>query len=85
MSAMQFKPTDPLQALVVKFKEQYGNPSQFIQLICLVPDPSIVLFNDSQLNDMERFCARLERASVLGIDVTFNLGKFYVTLYLPKL
>ena len=79
-SAMQSKPGDPLQALVVKFKEQYGSPNQFIQSIRLVPDPSVVVFNESQLNDMEHFCASPDRASVLGIDVTFNLGKFYVTL-----
>ena len=77
---VQSKPGDPLQALVVKFKEQFGNPNQFIQSIHLVPDPSIVLFNESQLNDMDRFCASTERVSILGLDVTFNLGKFYVTL-----
>ena len=43
---LESKPGDPLQALVVKFKEQYGNPNQFIQSIRLVPDPSIVLFNE---------------------------------------
>ena len=57
---MQSKPGDPLQALVVKLKEQYGNPNQFIQSIRLVPDPSIVLFNESQLNDTENFCASSE-------------------------
>ena len=79
-STMQSKPDDPLQALVVKFKEQYGSLNQFIQSIHLVPDPSIVLFNESQLSDMDHFCTSLERPSVLGLDVTFNLGKFYVTL-----
>ena len=77
---MQSKPGDPLQALVVKFKEQYENPNQFIQSIRLVPAPSIVLFNQTQLSDIEHFCANHEKPSVLGIDVTFNLGKFYVTL-----
>ena len=33
---LESKPGDPLQALVVKFKEQYGNPNQFIQSIRLV-------------------------------------------------
>ena len=46
-STMQSKPGDPLQALVVKFKEQYANPNQFIQSIRLVPDPYIFLFNES--------------------------------------
>ena len=72
-------PNDPLQALVVKFKE-HGSPDRYIQLICLVSDPTIVLFNETQLSDMEQFCASSNKASVLGIDVTFNLGRFYVTL-----
>ena len=57
------------------------NPNQYVQSIHLIPDPTIVLFNDTQLNDnMEQFCASSDRASVLGIDVTFNLGRFYVIL-----
>ena len=74
-------PNDALQDLVVKFKEQSGQPDQSIQSIRLVPDPTIVLFNTTQLNDLAQFCAASDKASVLGIDVTFNLGKFYVTLY----
>ena len=34
--------TDPLQGLVVKFKEQSGQRNQFVQAIQLVPDPTIV-------------------------------------------
>ena len=41
--------TDPLQSLVVKFKEQSGQSCQFVQAIQLVPDPTIVLFNDRQI------------------------------------
>jgi len=44
-----------------------------------VPDPVIVLFNKAQLDDIQQFCAASEKASVLGIDVTFNLEKFYAT------
>lgn len=73
-------PNDPLQSLVVKFKEQNGSHAQFIQSIHLVPDPTIVLFNKDQINDMEQFCTSQRKASVLSIDVTFNLGPFYVTL-----
>ena len=65
------------QALVVKFKEESGSPDRYIQSI---PDPAIVLFNETQLNAIEQFCASSGKASMLGIDVTFNLGRFYVTL-----
>ena len=71
---------DPLQGLVVKFKEQSGQIKQFVQAIQLVPDPTIVLFNDKQINDIEQFCTQQGKTSVLGIDVTFNLGPFYVTV-----
>ena len=37
---------DPLQELVVKFKEVSKRPGQFIQSFRLVPDPTIVLLND---------------------------------------
>ena len=74
------KSSDPLQSLVIKFKQQHGSPDQYIQSIRLVPDPVVVLFNRAQLDDLMQFCASSNRASVLGIDVTFNLGKFYVTL-----
>jgi len=72
--------SNPLQSLVVKFKQQHGNPDQFIQSIHLVRDPAVVLFNQTQLDDVLQFCATSNRASILGIDVTFNLGKFYMTL-----
>ena len=74
------KPSDPLQALVIKFKEQFGSPNQYIQTIQLVPDPIIVLFNKNQLDEMEQFCTHHGKTSVLGVDVTFNLGPFYVTM-----
>ena len=64
---------DPVQALVV-------SPDHCVQLIRLVPNPTIILFNDTQLNDMEQFCALSYKASVLGIDITFIIGRFCVTL-----
>ena len=34
----------------------------------------------SQLNDMVRFCMNPIASCVFGIDPTFNLGKFFVTV-----
>jgi len=42
--------SDPLQDVVVKFKEQSGLPDQLIQSIRLVADPNIIL---TPLNDLE--------------------------------
>ena len=43
---------------------------------------SCVLFTDQQLYDLDRFCANRgsTNTSVLGVDPTFNLGEFYVTV-----
>ena len=72
---------DSLQAMNSTSLEQNGQVDQFIQSIQLVPDTTIGLFNTTQLNDLDQFCgATSGKASVLGIDVTFNLGTFYVTL-----
>ena len=39
-----------------------------------------VLATDAQLANIRRFCTVPGEACVLGIDPTFNLGKFYVTI-----
>ena len=57
-----FNPNDPPQALVVKFKEQSGSLGQFVQSIRLVPDPAVVLFNETQLIDIEQFCGSLGKS-----------------------
>ena len=42
-----------------------------------------VVFHDWQLNDLEQFCTNNHSFSVLSIDMTFNLGDFYVTPTTP--
>lgn len=42
-------------------------------------DPCIVLASNQQLQDVERFCTNPAKFSILGVDATFNFGKFYVT------
>ena len=44
-------------------------------------DPTIVLFDMCQLDEIEQFCCSQGKTSVLGVDVTFNLGAFYVTMH----
>ena len=36
--------------------------------------------SDSQLKNLKKFCTNPTEPSILGIDPTFNLGKFYVTI-----
>ena len=44
------------------------------------PEFYAFLATDRQLNDVERFCTRSDRFSILGIDPTYNIGPCYVTL-----
>lgn len=39
-----------------------------------------LLCYDSQLKDLERFCCNESHFSILGVDATFNLGDFLVTI-----
>ena len=39
-----------------------------------------VMATDSQLKNLVRFCTNLGASCILGIDPTFNLAKFYVTV-----
>lgn len=45
-----------------------------------LPNPVLVitLYTQQQIQDIKRFCCK-ERGCVLGMDITFNLGKFHVT------
>ena len=40
----------------------------------------VLLTNDKQLNDLKRFCCDSQQFSIFGIDPTFNLGDFSVTV-----
>ena len=54
----------------------------FVRNVSFDDTITCVLASEQQLRDMERFCAnhQFNNASVLGIDPTFNLGDFYVTV-----
>ena len=53
---------------------------RFIRSVNFDTGPSCVLTTDFQLQNIVRFCTNPGAACVLGIDPTFNLGKFYVTV-----
>lgn len=58
-----------------KCKDTSSTSDAFIRSVA---EPMCVLSTDQQLYDLERFCTQ-SPSSVLSIDPTFNLGKFYVT------
>lgn len=70
--------TDTLACIMQQCKDTCSTSRAFIRSVEAAPEPMCVLSTDQQLHDMERFCTQ-SPSSVLSIDPTFNLGKFYVT------
>lgn len=53
--------------------------NKFIRDIKTAPEPAIVLADDQQLIDLQRFCTSSLDFGVLTVDPTFSLGDFDVT------
>ena len=53
---------------------------KFIRSVNFETSPSCVIATDAQLQNVVRFCTNQGPRCILGIDPTFNLGKFYVTI-----
>ncbi len=75
------KPDDDLVTLILKCKEQSVSPEQaYIREVGAAPETFVFLANNWQLNDIMRFCTDKDNCSILGVDMTFNIGAFYVTI-----
>ena len=62
-------------------EQRFGSLKSFVRNISFDDSMMCILSTDQQLFDVERFCASGGfHNSVLGIDPTFNLGDFYVTV-----
>lgn len=72
---------DDFVELLQMLKEDARNPdTAFVRKVDTSSDPCVVLASNQQLQDVERFCTNPAKFAVLGVDATFNFGKFYVTL-----
>lgn len=60
--------------------EQRDPKLTFIREASSAPEMLIVLANSFQLAGGKRFCTNPAHFSVLGVDVTFNIGDYYVCL-----
>ena len=60
--------------------DRQSRSDQFIRSVQVAPEPTCVLASDYQLNDIDRFCTNPQQFSILGVDPTFNLGDFAVTV-----
>lgn len=71
---------DEIFQLLIKLKEDNSSDGGFIQEVTFGRTPEVIVAFDQQLEDLVRFCTSPVCFSVVGIDPTFNLGKFFVTL-----
>lgn len=77
----QEKQGDDFVELMQMLKEDAREPEKaFVRKVDNSSDPCIVLATNQQLLDVERFCTNPAKFCVLGVDATFNFGKYYVTL-----
>ena len=68
---------DPLASVLELQKTTFPG---FIRDIVCNDLPSVMLFTDRQLNNIVKFCChnKADQVSELGVDVTFQLGPFYL-------
>ena len=59
---------------------QYGLPDAFLQEVRTAPELSTFLAKYRQLEDIEKFCKNKLNGVVLGIDSTYNICNYYVTI-----
>ena len=54
----------------------------FVRKVQSTPEEISFLATDTQINDIVRFCVlpNLAECTPLSVDLTFNLGEFYVTV-----
>ena len=72
---------DPLFAVLLQCKEQQGDlNTAFVQEVRCAPEPEVVCATQQQLTDIGRFCCDPQHFTVLGVDPSFNVGKFCYTL-----
>lgn len=71
---------DEIFQLLMQLKNDYAAGGGFVQEVTFGKTPEVIVAFDQQLNDVARFCTNPVHFSVLGIDPTFNLGQFFVTV-----
>ena len=72
---------DPLYSVMYMCKEGQGaGGDNFIRMVNAAPFPMMLIAFDYTLDDLVRFCTSPTCFSILGVDPTFNLGDFDVTI-----
>ena len=71
---------DTLFAVIEQCKKEESKADPFIRIVQGAPDSMCLLATNRQLHDMVRFCTNRDEFSIVGVDPTFNLGDFSVTM-----
>ena len=73
---------DPLYSVMMMCKESEGrkNKDAFVHQVNAAPYPMMCLTFDWTLHDLAQFCTNPKNFSILGVDPTFDLGDFDVTV-----
>ena len=72
---------DPLFSVMYMCKSEEGKgKNSFVRLVNAAPFPMMVLAYDATLHDLQRFCTGPSKFSIFGVDPTFSLGDFDVTV-----
>ena len=73
---------DPLFTLMMMCKEGEASKAAdaFVRIVTGAPFPMMVLAFDWTLDDLVKFCTHQSLFSIMGVDPTFNLGDFDVTV-----
>ena len=72
--------SDPIIEILDLAQMEKGTPAEFIRDVNLIPEVSVFVASKQQLRDIERFCTKVSCFCILGIDPTYNIGEFYVTV-----
>ena len=73
--------TDDIFLVTEMYNEEKQEPSKaFIRKLTVTPEFTVALATDQQLLDIERFCTDPRQFSILGVDTTFNVGTYYITM-----
>ena len=73
--------SDPLLTVMDRCKLEQRDPKlTFIREVSSAPKMLVILASSFQLAEVKRFCTNPANFSVLGVDVTFNIGDYYVCL-----
>lgn len=73
--------SDPLLEVMELCKLEAQNPStSFLREVTGSPEMCIFMATNQQLEDVKRFCTNPKQFCVLGVDATFNIGDYYLTL-----